>query len=261
MARSVLPPIWSPTCCAISVRFRLRDTKSGTGVHVSLRPGFVGPATIAAVAELLRAGNYFRFMMHVADDPPRTEIVGELDDATAILGQAAAVQSSSQIHRFTKQTLPLDRLNDELGLVQLNQLYKTWKTLNGCLTQDVFAHLDQMTLGRSMLARMADNSAVVVQFGHGYQNIDADWCDNAIGRPLQDLPDRQYGEWIAMSMTASHESRMPQLELVEADLERVGLAPVRVRYERLMLPWRDGDVAFVGSASSLRGSFSTRLEM
>ena len=240
---------------------RLRDSNSGTGVHVSFRPGFVGPATIAAVAQRLRSGNYFRFMMHIAADPPQTEIVGDLDDATTMLSRAAGVQNNGRTHRFSRQALSLDRLNDELGLVQLNQLYKTWTNSHGCLTQEVSGKLEQIALGRSMLARVADRGAVVVQFGHGYQNIVPEWCDFAIGRPMQEFPDREYGEWVASGMAATSETRRPRLELVEADLERVGLAPVRVRYERLMLPWRDGNVSFVGSASSLRASFPARLEM
>ena len=213
------------------------------------------------VAERLRIGNYFRFMMHVVSDPPRTEIVGELDDAMAMLGDTAGLPSSNQAQRFSKEALPMARLNDELGLVHLNQLYKAWKSSNGRLTPEVSDQLERITLGRSMLARMAGQAAVVVQFGHGYKNIDPGWCEYAIGRPVQELPDREYGAWVATSMTATHESRRPQLELVEADLERIGLAPVRVRYERLMLPWRDGNVAFVGSASSLRASFPTHLEI
>ena len=239
---------------------RLRDSKAGTSVHISFRPGFVGSATIAEVSERLQAGNYFRFMMHVADDPPRTEIVGEFDDAITMLGHTVDLQGNGRTHRFSKQMLPLDRLNDELSLVQLNHLYKMWKSSNGCLTPEVSSKLEQVTYGRMVLARMAGHGAVVVQLGHGYQNIAPQWCDFAIGRPLQEFPDRQYGEWVGNGMAATHEGRSPRLELVEADLERVGLAPVRVRYERLMLPWRDGNVAFVGSASSLRASFPTHLD-
>ncbi len=232
---------------------RLRDSPTGNGVHVSFRPYFVKPATLRMVASRLEAGNYLRFMMHVAGDLPRTEIVSGLEDAVAMIGELPAEPDTACA--LCKQNLPLTLLEEELGLIQLKSVYKMWRSTGGCLTSAVRKQLNHVTGGRTVLARFAADSAVFADIGNGFATVDSAWRRTAIGRRVIDQPDRRYGAWVADAMSATRTQHAPQFELVEADVKQVNRSSVRVRYERLMLPWREGNEEFVGSASTLLSAF------
>ena len=107
---------------------------------------------------------------------------------------------------------------------------------------------------RSMIVqRMPDTGAFVFRHsGAGLQLYPSSWARSAVGRHLHDQPDHAYGRWIADACRAVDEAQVPRHELISATVTPEGRDPRPWRYERLMLPWRDGDGARLVVSVSLR---------
>jgi hypothetical protein len=107
---------------------------------------------------------------------------------------------------------------------------------------DIAAFLASSPLhGRALIVqRQPDTGHFVFRHsGHRIQLYQAAWAQSAIGRPLQDQPDEDYGRWIADACRTVDERQVPRFELITARVRAHGGLPRRWRYERLMLPWRD----------------------
>jgi hypothetical protein len=64
---------------------------------------------------------------------------------------------------------------------------------------------------------------------------------NGIGQPVEAMPDKEYGGWLAQFYESVSVNHQPRFDRVTAQMEYHGEAgkPRRtVRYERLLLPWR-----------------------
>ena len=98
---------------------------------------------------------------------------------------------------------------------------------------------------RSMIVqRMPDTGAFVFRHsGAGLQLYPSGWARSAVGRHLHDQPDHAYGRWIAEACRAVDDAQVPRYELISALVAPDGHDPRPWRYERLMLPWRDGNGA------------------
>jgi hypothetical protein len=109
---------------------------------------------------------------------------------------------------------------------------------------DIAAFLaDSQLYGRAMIVqRLPDTGHFVFRHsGHRIQLYQATWAQSAIGRRLQDQPDEAYGRWIADACREVDDRQVPHFELITARVRQHDGRHRRWRYERLMLPWRDGE--------------------
>jgi hypothetical protein len=113
---------------------------------------------------------------------------------------------------------------------------------------------------RAMIVeRMPDSGRFVFRHsGHRLQLYPVAWSQSAIGRDLESQPDKAYGRWIAKACHAVDERQVPRFELITARVAQNGSHARLWRYERLMLPWRDGDGRRFVVSVSLRDQADSR---
>jgi hypothetical protein len=64
---------------------------------------------------------------------------------------------------------------------------------------------------------------------------------DGLNRPIEQMPDREYGAWVSEFYKALPSTGQPRLDLVTVDMEyhaEAGKPHRKVTYERLLLPWR-----------------------
>jgi hypothetical protein len=77
--------------------------------------------------------------------------------------------------------------------------------------------------------------------GDGHKWIGSNYHFGGIGQNVRNMPDRDYGDWVAEYYKSVAMARQPRYDLITAAIryEDEDGRPVRLRrYERLMLPWK-----------------------
>jgi hypothetical protein len=83
----------------------------------------------------------------------------------------------------------------------------------------------------------------------------------AVGTQLEDVPDVQYGQWVAEAHRDVHFSSNPWCGDVDAIIDRPRQGAHRVRYRRLILPFsRPGGERLLVTASSISDAIDLRVE-
>ena len=134
-------------------------------------------------------------------------------------------------------------------------LIEVWRDARGVLTDDVLpelavAHL----LGRCfLLRRLPRASRSVFEFcAPGVRFLTP--CESLVmvGRDFSELPDRDYGAWVAEAYEAAVDGEGPSVQSIRAEVRTSGAAIVRARYDRVQLPWRARGDRFVMGLSIAR---------
>lgn len=131
-----------------------------------------------------------------------------------------------------------------------------WKASRGRLGEDLYATLRASDLlERAVLVRKLPRSSRLVyeHFGVGIRAMRPCETLRVVGRDVDDITDRDYGGWVGLSYSEALGSRRLQLASVRAAVRTSEAATLRVRYDRLLMPWRkSGSDLFVLSISMRR---------
>lgn len=95
-------------------------------------------------------------------------------------------------------------------------------------------------LSRTVIAsrNTATREPVFKFIGDGFSFYESDWGLKAIGEPIANQPDRDYGRWTAKIYENAIDGDQPVLEDVDARIwGGPGLGTRHSRYRRLLLPW------------------------
>lgn len=130
-------------------------------------------------------------------------------------------------------------------------LVKLWEASRGQMSDDFLRTLNAIgLLHRTVLARQLPHSSRLIfdHFGGAITMMRPCETFQAVGRDLDDVPDREYGSWVAQSYAETLMSRRLRLDSVRARLLTSKAATIRVRYDRLLMPWRrsSGDLFMLG---------------
>ena len=90
-------------------------------------------------------------------------------------------------------------------------------------------------------------------FRHHGANIrvyDSKWKATAIGRDIEDQPDKVYAARVSANFRRCAIGRQPLFHRCEAIVKRDGKTTLQVAYRRLTLPWRTVNGATAVSTSS-----------
>jgi hypothetical protein len=227
--------------------------------RIRLRAQRFNHLAFEAVAALMLEWNGGRHVFDHGLDAPFMEIVANLNDALAHLEQLMHISRHDEkgVSLFSDE-LSLGRLRHEKRQ-GLRELIKEWKRRRGILGRDIIEPFRMASnAGPVMVVRALPRGSrcTIEYFGPKFVFYDPCWTLSAIGRDVEEQPDRQYGEESGEVYHLTRMSEKPRLELVDAVIRAPGRAPVRSRYERLLLPWRTttGDV-FVSGTSFARARF------
>jgi len=143
---------------------------------------------------------------------------------------------------------------------RLQPLVRLWREQRGALPGDLpQALMKADLLHRSVLVRQRRKTSrmTVEHFGAGIKMLKP--CEGmlAVGRDLNDLPDGAYGDWVADSYARALAGRRIRLDGVRATLKNSEATTIRVRYDRLLMPWRTGDGDGFVLSVSMRRELST----
>ena len=94
--------------------------------------------------------------------------------------------------------------------------------------------------------------------GDGHRWMGAEYRVNGIGEKVANLPDKDYGGWVAEFYRSVASSGQPRYDVITAAMQyqdEVG-KPRRIhRYERLLLPWKTpSEEVFVSSCAKPLGT-------
>ncbi len=235
---------------------RLRFSAHQRGVRVTFREGHVGLRAITTTTKILLPYHSVRFVAELIGDYPALHMVPTAEDVIAIMLEQRDEPLSSQ-SRFFRIPLPLGELAGDRRLYHLRNRYDIWRQARGDVATARSLNWASSGPDKQFVARVAGERAEFVEVGRGYTAV-APFVVKAIGTRVDEQPDHDYGAWISTCLLEAHHTRLPHLDLVEATIVSPGGSPVRLRYERLLLPWSSSTAAFVSSASAPRAAFPAR---
>jgi hypothetical protein len=139
-------------------------------------------------------------------------------------------------------------------------LMKLWRNSRGEYDGDVYGALISSGIhSRTVVARRLPRSSRLIceHFGGGLRIRQP--CESllAVGRGLEELYDRKYGDWSAEGYGTALAGERPRLESIRARVQVSETLAVNGRYDRVLLPWRraGGDALVMGI--SIRRELST----
>lgn len=218
------------------------------GVRVALCAGAFTAAALAGLLYVLRdlrprhvllavlRSDGWSYAMHVSLWELAGRLEALLDEAPARPAPWVAIE-----HDLATVSLP--------SYARVRPLVELWRSSRGRLDGDRLHAVTALGLGdRTLLARRPAGAArlAIEHFGAAITVLRP--CESllAIGRDIEDIPDRDYGVWAARHY---HETLMvghPRFQSVRAELGASDGTTLRARYDRLLVPWRGaGDEHFV----------------
>lgn len=139
---------------------------------------------------------------------------------------------------------------------KLRPVVNLWRATRGRLSGDIVEALRIAGVrDRAVLVRRVANSSrlVIEHFGAAIKLLRPCETFLVVGRDIEQVPDRDYGGWVANSYSEALAGRRLRLDAVRATVRTSDAATLRVRYDRLLMPWRrTGDDLFVLSVSMRR---------
>jgi hypothetical protein len=143
---------------------------------------------------------------------------------------------------------------------QVKPVVDLWKANRGRLSEELSQVLRATDLlQRAVLVRKLPRSSRLVyqHFGGGIKMMRP--CETLvmIGRDAHDVPDKEYGAWVADSYAEAVSRRRLRLDGVRATVGTSQSAKLRVRYDRLLMPWRRRGSDLFVLGLSMRRQLST----
>lgn len=232
---------------------RLRLSKYGTQIYLAFRPGEMSRVTVYRACDILFKTNCNRITVEYVEDPPYLQQVFDVEDAATILHDQIT-EPHWRRPKYFKQTLSLERLQSEPRLANCAARYRNWLSARGRLTKKLERSLLSTAKDRHTTTKVYGSYAAFETVGLGYSQI-ASSESKLQGRRVGDYPDPEYGGWVNDCTLEAAFHGVPLLEMVEITVAIPAARPIRVRHERLLLPWRGRGSSYVSSTAAARVIF------
>jgi len=142
---------------------------------------------------------------------------------------------------------------------QVRPVVDLWRTRHGRLSKELYDVLRATDLmQRAVLIRKLPRSSRLVyeHFGGGIKMLRPCETFVMVGRDAHDVPDRDYGSWVAEHYGEALSRRQLRLDGMRAMVSTSQAGTLRVRYDRLLMPWRRASDLYV-LGLSMRRELST----
>jgi hypothetical protein len=218
------------------------------GVHIALREGRFNLTVFAGLMLELGRVRPPRVMLRVfGDDGPKFQLFTDLHDLSTHLESLSRDKPvQSRIPRLSERRNP--RVLTMPTFAAAQPLVHLWGEMRGELTAEVHRALRSGgLLPRTILVRqVSESSRLVTQhFGSGIMIMRPEEARLAVGRELQDQPDREYGAWMAEAYAEALWSRRVRVESCRALVRTSAATILRTRYDRVLMPWHSGNDLFL----------------
>jgi hypothetical protein len=222
------------------VKFQILD---GSIVEIELHPRNVQLPALLAVQQQLLSSHVRLFRVKYFEMAWHSEIMTSSARAISRLSELCAPAfAPPPQERFTAEPRAFSALFSDDGN-PLRLLAQKWRVSFGYFDPTVISFaIDHQLLSRMMIAGVKSRTMdPVFRFiGDGFKSLDDSYPFHAIGEKIVNLPDKDYGGWVAEFYKSVAASAQPRYDIVTA---AIGARPAVqkffvTRYERLLLPWR-----------------------
>lgn len=210
----------------------------GNSSQIRLRPAMVGEATYASLRHWLGQSRSERVVLSWFDQDWRVEL---------LRAGPQLLQRVDELVAGSKRVRPLDFLFQQLTPPQLNadatlrQIVSNWQNRGTQGGQRELMQMLERALGNRYVVvkpDLADNKIVFDEFGGGlFADFDV-WRACAVGAPIEEQPDRQFGRWVAEAYTDALQKGEPRIDDVDAIVRWPHKGRTRLRYKRIIIPMR-----------------------
>jgi hypothetical protein len=213
-------------------------------VEIELHPRNVELPALLAVQQQLLSSDLRLFRIKYFDTSWHSEISSSVEGTIARLSELCGPHSTPMINdRFLVEPQDFGLLfEDEHNAFRV--IAQKWRVS--------FGHFDPNIIPLAMRSQLLPRLAIigvkprqrepVWRFvGHGHGWMGEEYVHKMIGEKVEDIPDKDYGEWASGFYRSVAESGRPRYDLVSTSVQYRN-APGKpwrpVRYERLVLPWK-----------------------
>ena len=229
------------------------------GVRVSLRSGRYSLLTLTAALYALIDRRPRRIVLAVfGGEDWSYEMFTNLGSFAERAEDLAGGEPIAGRPRWLAAEKKLDAL-DRPAFRQARLVVEFWKSNRGRFSKELYDVLRATELlERAVLVRKLPRSTRLVyqHFGGGIKMMRPCETFSMIGRDAHDVPDREYGTWVADHYGEALQRRRLRLDGMRAVVSTSQSATLRVRYDRLLVPWRSGADQYV-LGLSMRRELST----
>jgi hypothetical protein len=222
------------------IKFQILDQSV---IEIELHPYTVELPALLAVQQQLMTSTVPLYRVRYFTSAWQSEILSSAEFAIARLSELCAPKfAPSAKERFLVEPQDYSKLynGDE---TPLHLLAQKWRMSFGHFDPSVISFaIKQQLLSRLMIFGVKpDWSDPVFRFiGDGFRWLDGDYQFYGIGQPVENQPDRDYGEWVSEFYKSVARTGQPRYDHVTAAI-RVSPGKRELftsRYERLLLPWK-----------------------
>lgn len=238
-------------------------TEMSGSIRLQLRPRVVSAVAFGAAMYWLADCKTDRIVVSRHDDSVwHDEIFGDRDSALSRVIDLVASGQNQRKKDFLRRRQCLKSL---VPASPLRALLDRWSELTRTYDRERLAPvLTSAAQDRFLVVEGEPCQATMLirDVGRGYPIVDNRWLVRAVGSRVQDLPDYDYGRWVADAYRDALEVNEPFLEEMDAIVDTTRHGRTRLRYRRIILPFDldDGRVALLGS-SELDHSIDLRVEV
>ena len=222
------------------IRFQILDDSI---IEIELHPRNVELPSLLAVQQQLLSSRVNLFRIKYFDTCWQSEIIFAAERAISYLAELCAPAfAAPPSGRFLAEPRDFSSLMDEPENSFCPMVQK-WRMSFGFFDSTVISFaIKQQLLSRMMIIGVTPRRAdPIFRFiGDGFPWTDPDYKMRAIGRRIEEQPDKEYGAWVSEFYKFSARTGQPRYDFVTAAIQRwPGKSESYItHYERLLLPWK-----------------------
>jgi hypothetical protein len=212
-------------------------------VEIELHPRNVELPALLAVQQQLISSHFKLFRIKYFEETWCSEITSSAEEAISRLSELCAPAfSPPPSDRFFVEPQDWSSLSRQEES-PLRFLFQKWRMSFGYFDSSLIPFAIQHEfLRRLMIAgiKNGEDDPVFRFIGDGFNWLQEEYQFYGLGERLQDLPDKEYGGWVAEYYKSVARTGQPRYDMVTAAIE-TGPRMEKVfktRYERLLLPWK-----------------------
>jgi hypothetical protein len=231
------------------------DVLEQSVIEIELHPRNVELAALLAAQQQVSSCGFTLFRIKYFETEWKSEILSSADRTIARLSELCApIQQPPTTERFIVEPKNFSTVFNEDNW--LRPLALKWRVSFAQFDSSVISlAVTHGLLKRLIIVGMKpkSNEATWRFIGEGHAWIGNQYQLRGIGEHVEDMPDKDYGAWVAEYYKAVAATHQPRYDLITGWMhyQDERNKPVRFRsYERLMLPWRTpSDEVFVTMCS------------
>jgi hypothetical protein len=213
-------------------------------VEIELHPRNAELPALLAVQQQLLSSDQRLFRIKYFDGDWRSEISTSVEATIARLSELCRPHFMPSAHdRFLVEPQDFGLLFDD-EQNDLRIIAQKWRVS--------FGHFDPNLITLAMRSELLPRLAIIGVkprqkepiwrfIGHGHGWMGEEYVHKVIGEKVEDIPDKNYGEWASSFYRSVAESGRPRYDLISTSVQfrNAPGKPWRpVCYERLLLPWK-----------------------